>query len=273
MERKAPSVVNQALNKGEKSNSQNENVNSQTEKNPSLQQFTQIQETCHSLNEELGMLAYAISHDLEQPLRHIMAYAKLLARKIEDQEDPEIQKFAGFIQDAGVTLDGRINAILSYSRLSQHPINKEELDSEKTIRELFGRYQMEAEMRKLDFQTDALPVIHTDPDLFRLIVKKLLENALYFTSQEAQPKIRISATQTEKETTFVIQDNGVGMENNKFDRMVKLFQQGEHSIPKAPNSIGAGLAMVKRAINMLGGTLSYSESPEGETCFHVKLYS
>ena len=272
MESKASSLVNQALNKVEESNSQNEKPYSQNEKEVSPQQFEQIQETCNSLNEELGMLAYAISHDLEQPLRHIMAYAKLLARKIEDQSDPEIQKFAGFIQEAGVTLDGRINGILSYSRLSQHKIRKEKVNTEDTLQELFGRYKMEADMRKLAFQTQGLPSIETDAYLFRLMFQCLLENALYFTSETDNPRIIVYAIQKEGETTFTMQDNGVGMESNKFDRMVKLFQQGEHSIPKAPDSIGAGLAMVKRALNMLGGSLTYSQSPEGNTCFHVKLY-
>lgn len=272
MESKASSIVDQALNKVEKLNSQIENSHSQTEKKPSAQQFEQIQETCSSLNEELEMLAYAISHDLGQPLRHIMAYAKLLARKVEDQEDPEIQKFAGFIQTAGVTLDERINAILTYSRLSKHKLVKEPVNTEETIQELFGRFGMQAKKRKLDFQTEGLPTIETDPYLFRLIFQRLIENSLYFTTKNENPKIKISAIEQNGETTFSIHDNGVGIESNKFERMVKLFQQGEHSIPKAPNSTGEGLAMVKRAINMLGGTFSFSESPEGDTCFHVKLY-
>lgn len=272
MASKSSSLVDQALNKEENSHSQSENVNSQDEKN-TQDQLAKAQQTCVSLNEELHMLAYAVSHDLEQPLRHIMSFAKLLTRKIEDQENSEIQQLGDFIQKAGVTLDGRINAILSYSRLSQHKVKKEPVQAEVLIQGIYSRYRKETELRNIELRLDPLPTIQTDPALFRLIFTKLLENSLYFTSLEKNPIIQISVIQENGTTAFTIQDNGIGMQGHPFDRMVKLFQQGDYEgLDKAPDSLGAGLAMIKRAVNMLGGTFSFSETSDQKPRFHIHLY-
>jgi len=272
MASKSSSLVDQALNKVEKSNSQSEKAHSQDE-NPTRIQLKKAEQTCISLNEELHMLAYAVSHDLEQPLRHIMAFAKLLTRKIEGHENPEIQQLADFIQEAGVTLDGRINAILSYSRLSQHTPHIKSVNTEELIQGIYARYRKETELRNITFQLDSLPLIQTDPVLFRLIFTKLLENALYFTSLEKNPFIHISAIQENGNTTFTIQDNGIGMNGHSFERMVKLFQQGDYEeLKKAPDSLGVGLAMIKRAVNMLGGKFSFSETQDLKPRFHISLY-
>ena len=242
----------------------------QAPKETNLQsELEQLKRSNESLEKELNMLAYAISHDLEQPLRHIMAFSKLLGRKIQEYNDDEVQKYADFVQNSGEVLEKRINAILKYSRLSQHEIKIESVSTESLVKNIIEKIQLNPEKAKIEVSLENLSEMNSDKDLMRMLLTELLENAFHFCSQEEAPKVKVWGEQEGNFSSIFIEDNGIGFGNQKLERLIKLFQQADDGFPRKAQSIGIGLSMAQRAANMLGAQICHSETSEGNTRFQV----
>ncbi|MEL6257173.1 MAG: ATP-binding protein [Bacteroidota bacterium] len=232
-------------------------------------ELEQLKRTNESLEKELNMLAYAVSHDLEQPLRHIMAFSKLLGRKIQDYNDDEVQKYAEFVQNSGEVLEKRINAILKYSRLSQHEFKIASVSTESLVQNIIAKIRLDPSKAKIATKLENLPEMEIDKELLKMLLTELLENAFHFCSQEESPRVKVWGEQEGSFTSIFIEDNGIGLGTQKLERLIKLFQQADDGFPRKQQSIGIGLSMAQRAANMLGAQICHTETPEGNTQFQV----
>ena len=223
-----------------------------------------------AMQEELLALTYAVSHDLEEPLRHIMSFSNLLAKRAEAYEDKDMQKFSAVVQSSGKTLESRLKAILEISRLSRYKVKAEIVDTESLIKEII-EHKNGKEGYQTQVQIDPLPQLNTTPNLFKLICEELLKNAFHFSSQEASPIIHIYAENPEEGICINIEDNGIGMGEQDIERMSRLFQQRKDGFPRMKKSIGLGLALAKRAANMIGAEIDFKISEAGNTCFQIRF--
>ncbi len=232
-------------------------------------ELEQLKRTNESLEKELNMLAYPVSHDLEQPLRHIMAFSKLLGRKIQDYDDAEVLKYAEFVQNSGEILEKRINAILKFSRLSQHEIKISTVSTEALVQNIIEKIQLDQTKANIETELQNLPELESDKELLKTLFSELLDNALHFCSQKEAPKVRIWGEKDGTSKSIIIEDNGIGLGTQKLERLIKLFQQADDGFPRNAQSIGIGLSMAQRAANMLGAKICHTETPEGNTRFQV----
>lgn len=222
-------------------------------------------------NRELEQFSYVISHDLQEPLRMITSYLRLLEKYHGEKLDEEGREFVGFAVDGAVRMKAMIDALLSYSRVNtrgREPVITEVQDVlEQTLRDLaFMIAEHEAEVTY-----DSLPTVLADEAQLAQVFQNLITNALTFQrpSEEGPPRVHVSAEREGEMWHFFVQDNGIGIPEKDYERVFEVFQR-LHTQEEYPGT-GIGLAICKRVVKRHGGRIWVeSEVGRGST-FHFTL--
>jgi light-regulated signal transduction histidine kinase (bacteriophytochrome) len=218
--------------------------------------------------EELRQFAYAVSHDLREPLRMVKSYTQLLELRREQQNDADRQEFLRYISDAIDRAERLLGDLVTYS-LHVRPLDQPEsqVDAEAILGAvLLG---MEGSIRESGTQIthDPLPRLMFDFERLSQLFRELIANAIKFRAPGA-PQIYISASASEQGTTFSVRDNGIGIDPRYQDQIFEVFKRLHGR--EFPGS-GMGLAVCKRIVEQHGGAIWVeSESGKGAT-FRFRL--
>jgi light-regulated signal transduction histidine kinase (bacteriophytochrome) len=212
--------------------------------------------------DELRQFAYAVSHDLREPLRMVKSYTQLLEHGRE-QPDQERQEFLRYIADAVERAERLLADLVTYS-LQLRPLDQPEsqVDAEAVLGAvLLG---MESSIRDSGAQIthDPLPGVTFDFERLSQLFRELIANAIKFRAPGA-PQIHISASASEQGITFSVRDNGIGIDPRYHDQIFEVFKRLHgRELP----GTGMGLAVCKRIVEQHGGAIWVeSESGNGAT--------
>jgi PAS domain S-box-containing protein len=211
-------------------------------------------------NDELQQFAYVASHDLQEPLRMVTAYLSLLEKKYGDQLDPKGKSYITFAVEGGKRMRALIDDLLEYSRVETMGKPLAVVNMTAVVNDTIRSLKAPIEETRAEIAVDPMPTIIADGAQMTQVMQNLIENAIRFHGDE-RPQIHITATIGEKEWTFAVKDNGIGVNPAYQDRMFQIFQR-LHSKEKYPGT-GVGLAIVKRIIDRHGGRV-WVESEEGK---------
>ena len=210
-------------------------------------------------DEELRQFAYAISHDLREPLRMIGSYSQLLSRRYDERLDDEGREFLGFINDAVLRMDGMLRDLLTYSHHRQsldHPLSQ--VSAEAALEGVL--LALEKQIRETGAQVthDLLPELMFDFAELTQVFRQLLSNSLKFRGA-ATPQIHVSAESTDDTVTFSVRDNGIGIDPSYQEQIFGVFKRLHRD--EYPGT-GMGLAIAQRIITLRGGKI-WVESAAG----------
>ena len=221
-------------------------------------------------NAELEQFAYAVSHDLQEPLRIIASYLGLLQRRYGAELDERAERYIGTAVGAGERMRGMIGDLLEYSRVKRmgEPFEAVALDAVmETARENLASA---IEERAAHLEVDPLPTVPGDRGQLLRLFQNLLSNAIKYGPENEPPHIRVSARREGDEWAIEVADNGIGMDPADTDRIFGVFQR-LHTREEYPGT-GAGLALAQRIVERHGGTIrAESEGPGRGTTFHLTL--
>ncbi|WP_020603052.1 sensor histidine kinase [Spirosoma spitsbergense] len=214
-------------------------------------------------NKEIEQFAYAASHDLQEPLRSISNFSKLLAEKLETYPDKEMNEYMRLISGGASRMSNLIFDLLEYSRVGKD-MAKRETDCSKLVHEILADLTVVIAESGAKIHIEKLPVINCY-DL-KSVFQNLIINAIKFRKKDISPVVNISATSTGKEFLFIIKDNGIGIEKEYYDRIFIIFQRLHLRTQYA--GTGIGLSLTKKIIEMHGGRIWVeSEIGEGSTFY------
>ncbi len=219
-------------------------------------------------NGDLEHFAYIASHDLQEPLRMVASYNQLLAKRYQDQLDEKANKYIEYSVDGAKRMQAMINGLLEFSRAGSGELEVKvtdlSLQLDKVLHDLSGKIkENEADIRHMP-----LPSLLVNAQQINRVFQNLISNAIKFRDGQSV-KIDISVEQGETETVFCVQDNGVGIDPNSFERIFNLFER-VHDRQQYPGN-GIGLAVSKRLVENHGGRI-WLESAVGEgTAFYFSL--
>ena len=225
-----------------------------------LRRSIRAEESKH--NDELRQFAYAVSHDLREPLRMIASYTQLLSRRYEPQIDEEGREFMRYVIEGVQRMDQLLSDLLSYSHQFRSDQTLSEVDPEGALHGVL--LAMDKQIRECNAQItyDPLPKIMFDFTQLSQIFRQLIANALTFCGTEP-PRIHISAVETDADVTFSVRDSGMGIDPQYHDQIFGVFKRLHGR--KYPGS-GIGLAICKRIVEQQGGSISVvSELGKGAT--------
>jgi signal transduction histidine kinase/CHASE3 domain sensor protein len=212
----------------------------------------QLEETNH----ELEAFTYSVSHDLRAPLRTMQGFAKALLDDCGDQLDDICRDYIDSIIDDAVQMNGLINDLLSYSRLTRTQINLQPAALDDVVTEALN--QLTAQIQEKHAQIHiASPLPHVVAHRSTLIqaVANLLSNAIKFVEPDIHPQVDIFATSERQDNQDWIRlwivDNGIGIAPEHQERVFRVFER-LHSAERYPGT-GIGLAIVRKGLDRMGG--------------------
>lgn len=212
-----------------------------------------------------------VSHEMKTPVAVIKNYAELLQKK-SITEELRI-KYSADIESAADRLSTLVTNILKLNKLENQTIDVEvrTYDVCRQICDCVLQYEnlWEEKEIELDIDMDDEAWIEADESLMELVWNNLISNAVKFT----EPGGNITVRQEVKEGNVIvsISDTGCGMSEESIRHIWDKFYQGDTSHSREGN--GLGLAMVKRVMNLMDGTIQVS-SKEGEgSTFTVMIKS
>jgi PAS domain S-box-containing protein len=211
-------------------------------------------------NADLQQFAFVTSHDLQEPLRSIGAYAQLLLRRSESKLDADGRVYLGFIVDGATRMQRLINDLLAFSRILH---GQEHVTREVDMEAVFGWAVMNLNNAIKEtgavITHDPLPPVPGNEQEIVQLVQNLLANAIKYHGPEP-PRIHLSSEEYGGEIRFEVSDNGIGIEAVYHQQIFGVFKR-LHG--KDVPGTGIGLALCKRIVEKHGGRI-WVESEVGK---------
>jgi PAS domain S-box-containing protein len=211
-------------------------------------------------NLDLEQFAYVASHDLQEPLRAVGGYVKLLERNLPRPLDARIQGFIHGAFEGAVRMERLINDLLDYSRVDSRGRPLVPTDLDDVLRVALDNLQPRIASANAVVTCEPLPKVAVDSTQLMQVFQNLIGNALKFRG-EPPPAVHVGASQQDGEWVISVRDNGIGIEPEFFGKLFHLFQR-LHTRKEYPGT-GIGLAVCKRIVERHGGTI-WVESQLGQ---------
>ena len=221
------------------------------------------QQRLEASNERLEQFAYAVSHDLREPLRMVTSYLALLERRYGDSHDSEADEFLGYAIDGAERMQETIANLLSFARVDTEGTSFDAVDLEAVLDDVLMDLGVRITTSDAEIVAGELPTVAGDGAQLRQLFQNLLDNAIEYSGDEP-PRITISADRDGDEWFVSISDEGIGMDPADTDRVFEIFQR-LHTYEEHAGT-GIGLALVKRIVDHHGGEIWVESEPgEGST--------
>lgn len=231
-----------------------------------------VRERTCSLQEkvrELDDFAYTVAHDLRAPLRSIHGFGQLLIEESSAKLDPGERLYLQEMVQAGKRMDTLITDLLAYSRVSRQDAPLETLDLESVVDRVLREMGPELAQRKAEVRVDRpMPSVKGHRVLLGQAVTNLVSNAAKFVAPGTTPRIRIRTERGDRLRLWV-EDNGIGIAPEHHNRLFKVFER-LHSRDSYPGT-GIGLAIVRRALERMGGISGLESGPGEGSRFWIEL--
>ncbi|MBI4989585.1 MAG: PAS domain-containing protein [Rhodocyclales bacterium] len=212
-------------------------------------------------NRELESFAYSISHDLRAPLRGIDGFGQLLLEEYRDRLDEQGQDYLNRMRNAAQRMGTLIDDILELSRVSRKSMGRETVDLSRLAGDILDNKAKSDPLRRVDIAIAPGCTAIGDPQLLRVLMENLLENAWKYTRTKPQARIEFAQETAGGETIHVVRDNGVGFDMRYADRLFGPFQRLHK--PEEFEGTGIGLASAARVVHRHGGRI-WAEAEVGQ---------
>lgn len=222
-------------------------------------------------NKELVAFTYSASHDLRAPLRSIDGFSLAILEDYWDKLDPVGRDYLNRVRASTQRMGHLIDDLLRLSKVTRVEMRCVTVNLSKIARDTLARLQASDKERKLEIVIQPDVTVEGDPDLLRLALGNLLDNAWKFTSNRPVGKIEFGTTRIDDKLAYFVRDNGVGFDMARANKLFKPFQR-LHTDDEFPGT-GIGLAIVRRVISRHEGRLWAEGKVNKGATFYFTLQS
>jgi two-component system CheB/CheR fusion protein len=210
-------------------------------------------------NAELQHFAYALTHDLQEPIRMVVNFTQLLARECEGKLGGEADQFIAYSVEGALRIEALLKALLSYWEVSgKEQDSFASLDCGAVLAKALLNLQVAVAESGAIVTSDALPTVVAEEVMLTQLFQNLISNSIKFRGGET-PRIHVSAEKDGEGWLFSVRDNGIGIEPRDAERVFGMFKRLHGS--EVPGT-GIGLALCKKIVERKGGRI-WVESEAG----------
>ena len=224
--------------------------------------------TLRKMVDELQAFSYSLSHDLRAPLRAVQSYLQMLLEDNGEQLDASGKATVQKVISSAQRMDRMVLELLNFTRLSYEPMTIEPVDVEELIRGIMAE-RLELQPARVDITiASPLPKVLGNEASLTQCITNLLDNGVKFVASGIKPEIRISSENSDGSVRLSFKDNGIGIDE---DAQKQLFQMFHRAHGSGYAGTGIGLAIVRRAVERMGGSVGIESKPEQGSCFWLQL--
>jgi light-regulated signal transduction histidine kinase (bacteriophytochrome) len=197
------------------------------------------------------------------------SFCQLLEKRYADKLDQDGKEFIGFIVEGAARMQALVNDLLEYSKVGRSDQAFVPVDVSAVLERATGGLRTAIGESGAELECGPMPVVRgSEIDLQRLF-QNLISNALKFRDPERPPRVSIEALPAGKNWHFIVQDNGIGIEAEYFERIFRVFQRLQNRT-EYPGT-GMGLAICKKIVERHGGKIWLESEPGKGSRFHFVL--
>lgn len=215
------------------------------------QVLIRINEELLRSNTDLQQFAYVASHDLQEPLRMVSSFTQLLQLKFHDKLGTDGNEYIHYAVEGSKRMYELLNGLLAYSRIQTRGREFSEVSMNRVVEKVTENLRLIITETKAVIRVPELPGIVADENQMIQVIQNLIENSLKF--RRGIPEVKISCDKKDNFYVFSVNDNGIGMESQYFERIFRIFQRLHRS--EAYSGTGIGLAICKRIVERHGGKI------------------
>jgi PAS domain S-box-containing protein len=215
---------------------------------------------------ELESFSYSVSHDLRAPLRAIDGYSRLLLTDYGSELEGDASLYLENVRKAAQRMGGLIDDLLMLSRVTRLELKWGRVSLSQLAEEIISGLRQHDPQRVVEVRVQHGLSVRGDPNLLRIALDNLLNNAWKFTSHRPQALIEFGTEQQNGRRVFFVRDNGAGFDMRYSGKLYTAFQR-LHGVDEFEGT-GIGLANVKRIITRHGGEVwAEGEVDKGATFY------
>lgn len=212
-------------------------------------------------NAELEQFAYVTSHDLQEPLRMVTSFLTQLDKKYGTVIDDKGKQYIAFAVDGAKRMRQIILDLLEFSRVGKMEDKQEAVDLNEVVADILVLFRKTIKDQTAAVIIDSLPVIQSYKTPLRQVFQNLLSNALKYSKEGTPCQVTITAEKSGTHWQFAVTDNGIGIDNEYFDKIFIIFQRLHNK--DEYSGTGMGLAVTKKIVESIGGKI-WVQSEEGK---------
>jgi two-component system CheB/CheR fusion protein len=234
-------------------------------------------------NTQLEQFAHSASHELQEPLRKIVTFSKVLTRNFETGDTALVKEYLSKIEVSSVRMTQLIQHLLDFASVGYQKILHEKTDLDRVFQNILADFELIISEKEVTLTSDHLPEIEAVPFQIHQLFYDLVGNALKFTKPDTKPVIHIHSHLLNREEIkqypklnsklryyeLIFEDNGIGFDQKYALQIFTMFQRlnTEEQYP----GTGIGLALCKKIVANYSGEIFARSQKGAGAAFHVIL--
>lgn len=233
-----------------------------------IQELTAKLRALERSNGDLHQYASVASHDLQEPLRTIAGYCAMLSNHLGEKLDDESRMYLDFVTESAKRLQLMVKDLLAYSSVGTVESACETVDCALLLHDTLEELRIPIAESKAKVTCGKLPAVQGQRLQIQRVFQNLIGNAIKFHDGRP-PEVHVSAEREKDRWVFTVQDNGIGIEAEYFDKIFDVFRRlhGREAYP----GTGIGLSLCKKIIENHGGEIWVESTPGVGSRFRFTL--
>ncbi len=220
-------------------------------------------------NKELSQFAYIASHDLQEPLRMVSSFLSRLEQQYSDKLDDKARQYIHFATDGAKRMRTMILDLLEYSSLGNTQYELEVIDTDTLVSDIIRLNKELIEENNAIITWDKLPAIRAAKTPMQQLFQNLIANGIKYQRPGSEPKIHISAKETDTHWQFSVKDNGIGIDPQFHEKIFIVFQRLHHK--HEYSGTGIGLAICKKIVENHNGKIWIESALDQGSTFYFTI--
>ena len=226
------------------------------------------EEALQTINADLRNFAYALTHDLREPLRMVVNFTQLLAKEREGKLGEDADKYISYAVEGALRIEALLKALFDYWEVTElGGKSLSPVDCNHALSHTLLNLQTAIQESGATVTSDPLPTVVAEDAMLVQVFQNLIGNSIKYRG-EAAPRIHISAVRIAEGWLFSVRDNGVGIDPKDAEWVFGMFKRlHEKEVP----GTGIGLALCKKVVQRRGGRIWVEPEAGGGAVFKFTI--